>query len=108
MTYDDCMKQIMKFSAIIALLISTPVVASSAAIWDCGKGITVTSGKGELGFYFKIGPRPSDPDIDNLRRTYRTQFRGTRHFDLKWDFRPERGSEKPEVWLNGKVCKRTN
>ena len=88
------MKTLIAASLLLAL--TTPVHAGPAARWDCGNGATASAYKGEFGVW--IG----HPDED--REDFPYSMRGSRHFDLKWDFR----GSKDIVRLNGKLCKRTN
>ena len=85
----------MKHLAIVAALALLPTTAMSntAAEWDCGNGAKASSNRGEFGIW--IG-RPYDDKAYPLR--------GSRHLDWTWDFR----GSKDKVWLNGKLCKRTN
>jgi hypothetical protein len=83
-------KTIMKPVLLAALLLAltTPAVASSAAIWDCGKGITAISNRGQFSIEMGKMYEGAYPDQGAV----------------KWDFQ----GSKAEVRLNGKLCKRTN
>ena len=72
------------------LLVSTAAFASTAAEWDCGRGVTATSDRGEFGFHMG---KPYDASYPR---------RGT----VKWDLRVT--NKGTEIWLDGKACKRTN
>ena len=74
------------------LLASTSAFASTAAEWDCGKGVTATSDRGEFGFHMG---KPYDASYP-------------RRGSVKWDLRGEHKKGQPEIWLDGKACKRTN
>ena len=73
------------------LLASTSAFASSAAKWDCGKGITAIANRGE--FSISMGKAYADNAYPDL---------GT----VKWDLRAK--NTGTEIWLNGRACKRTN
>ena len=78
----------MRAALALLLLSASPALASSDAIWNCGKTIKATAGKGgftiEMGEPYKGGypPRAS----------------------ISWDFR----GDKREIRLDGKVCKEIN
>jgi hypothetical protein len=87
------------FAIVVAAVIaSQPTVAMSAtaAEWDCGNGAVASAYKGEFGAWIS---HPYDG-----RKEFPYSTRGSRHFDLTWDFR----GSKDIVRLNGKLCKRTN
>jgi len=87
---------IMRLLIIAAVLLATPAYANSAAEWDCGNGATATSNKGFLTFSTSLGSQYGE------KGTY--PRRGSHRPDWRWDFRGDR----VKVWLNGKLCKRTN
>ena len=78
------------------LVLATPALASSAAIWNCGKGATVISNRGELSFNTTLGSMYSE------KGTY--PARGSHRPDWRWDLRGDR----TKIWLNGKRCKQAN
>ena len=86
----------MRSTIIVAALLAlaTPAFASSAAEWDCGNGNKAISNKGFFGFDTTMGSQYGEKGWPPAR--------GSRSLNWRWDL------AKDKVWLNGKLCKRSN